>query len=557
MSEYMIIDGVKVELNGERNILEVAKKAGIDIPAFCYDSDLAIYGACRMCMFEDERGRLDASCSAQPRDGMVIKTNTEKLRKYRKNILELLLASHCRDCTTCSKSTNCKLQEFAKRYKLDDVRFPNTAKTGLEDNSSCCIVKDPSKCILCGLCVRMCNDTQNVGAIDFAHRGSNMTVSTAFEQPLAKSPCVGCGQCAAVCPTGAITIRNDENKVWSAINDKEVKTTIQIAPAVRVAIGKELGATNGENVMGKIVASLRRMGFDEVYDTTIGADLTVLEETNEFIERLQNNGKLPLFTSCCPGWIQYAEKKHPELLENISTCRSPMQMLASILKYDAKKKGEKTFHVAVMPCTAKKFEAERKEFYMDGNKNVDAVISTQELISMIQQAGIVFSDIAPEEVDSPLDIVSGAGVIFGVTGGVTEAVLRRVVAPETDEVFEKVATMGERGKEGIKSFEIPYGDKTLRIGVVSGLANAEKIINDVKNGEKYDLIEVMACPGGCINGGGQPISDRKVRCQRSKGLYKADEVSKIRNAQDNPLMKELYEKIDGKTHELLHVHYGK
>lgn len=554
--KYMTIDGIPVEINGEKNLLELIRKIGIQMPTFCYYSELSVYGACRMCMVENEWGGFDAACSTPPKEGMNIKTNTEKLRKYRKNILELLLANHCSDCTTCEKSKNCKLQDLARRFKIDGVRFPNTASTEPKDDSSPCIVKDNSKCILCGDCVRVCNEIQAVGAIDFAHRGSKMVISTAFNKPLAESPCVGCGQCVAVCPTGALVLHSDADKVWNALQKKETKNTVQIAPAVRVAIGKELGIKDGENVMGKIVAALHLMGFDEVYDTTFGADLTVMEETKEFVERLEKGGKLPLITSCCPAWIQFAEKKHPELLENISTCRSPMQMLAAIVKEQAREKGEKHFHVAVMPCTAKKFEASRDEFKVDGAPDVDAVLTTKGLIRMIQEAGIVFDELEPEAVDMPFGTVSGAGLIFGVTGGVTEAVLRRVAESKNRTELLSIANVGQRGTKGIKEFEIPYGEATLKIAVCSGLANAEKLIKRMADGEHFDFIEVMACPGGCVAGGGQPFAFADAKLKRSEGLYSADKLNTIRRSQDNPVMIDWYEQmLKGKEHKLLHVHY--
>ena len=556
--KFMTVDGIPVEICGEKNLLEIIRKVGIEMPTFCYYSELSVYGACRMCMVENEWGGFEASCSTPPKEGMNIKTNTEKLRKYRKTILELLLANHCRDCTTCEKNTSCKLQELARKFKLEGIRFPNATEKQDRDTSSPCIVKDKSKCILCGDCVRVCNEVQKVGAIDFAHRGSKMQISTAFNKPLADSPCVGCGQCVAVCPTGALILKSDTDKVWKALDDSSYKTSIQIAPAVRVAIGKRLGCKEGENVMGKIVSALRLIGFDEVYDTSLAADLTVIEETKEFTNRLQNGGKLPLITSCCPAWIQFAEKKHPELLENISTCRSPMQMLASIVKAKAKDNNEKHFHVAVMPCTAKKYEAVRDEFTMDGNYNVDAVLTTKGLIRIIQESGIRFNNIEPSTVDLPYDSISGAGVIFGVTGGVTEAVLRKVASNKDEAELELIANSGQRGDAGIKEFELPYGNRMLKIAVCSGLGNAEKLIKRINKGEKFDFIEVMACPGGCVNGGGQPFATREIKPIKAKGLYKVDESLEIRSSEQNPALKELYNTVlNGRVHELLHVDYTK
>ncbi len=555
--QYMTIDGIRVEINGERNVLEVIRKIGVKMPSFCYHSDLSIYGACRMCMFENEKGGLEAACSTPPRAGMNIQTNTARLRKYRKNILELILANHCRDCTTCEFSNNCKLQALAQRFNIEGVRFPNHAKsTKADDTSSVSIVRDQGKCILCGDCVRMCNDVQNVGAIDFAFRGSKMVISTAFGKPLAETDCVGCGQCSSLCPTGAIVVKNNIAPVWNAIADPEVRVTVQVAPAVRVGIGRELSVENGTNVMGQIVAALRRMGFDEIYDTSVGADLTVLEETKEFLEREAKGEKLPIMTSCCPGWVRYVENKHPEFMPNVSTCKSPMEMFAAILKDQARKNKQKMFHVAIMPCTAKKFEAQRDEFKHKGQPDVDVVLTTQELVRMIKESGIIFNQLEPEAVDNPYGMYSGAGLIFGVTGGVTEAVIRHAVAAKTRNELTEIAEMGERGMNGIKEFEVPFGEKNLKIAVVSSLGNAEKILKRVKAGESFDLIEVMACPGGCISGGGQPYVQRDERAERGQGLYKTDKSRSIRCAVDNPILENMYKNIlDGREHELLHVEY--
>lgn len=553
---YMTIDGMPVLIEGEKNLLELIRKAGIELPTFCYHSELSIYGACRMCMVENEWGSLDAACSSVPTPGGKIRTNTEKLRKYRKMILELILANHCRDCTTCDKSGKCKLQELAARFHIEGVRFPNRATEPMLDASSPCIVKDNNKCILCGDCVRMCNEIQNVGAIDFAHRGSKMTISTAFNVPLSESPCVGCGQCAAVCPTGAIVVRNDTERLFKDLSDPGAKVTAQIAPAVRVAVGKAFGLKEGENVMGKIVAAMRRLGFDEIFDTATGADLTVLEEANEFIKRLETEHEYPLFTSCCPAWVSYCEKNYPELMENVSTCRSPMQMFASIIKEQYSTSSRRLVHVAIMPCTAKKFESERDEFKVDGVPNVDYVITTQELIRMIEESGVVFTELQAEAVDSPFSSITGAGVIFGVTGGVTEAVLRRVSSDKSSTGLRTIAMQGVRGMQGVKETTIKVGERDIRIAVVSGLSNAAELIERIRGGEHYDFVEVMACPGGCVSGAGQPYVSSADKQERGNGLYASDLMQSVKRSEENPLMMSLYSGLlKGRVHELLHVHY--
>ncbi|MDT8899873.1 [FeFe] hydrogenase, group A [Anaeroselena agilis] len=556
-TEFMLIDNIPVEITGEKNILAVIRKIGIDLPTFCYYSELSVYGACRMCVVEDKWGDIHAACSTPPKAGMEIRTNTPRLRKYRKMILELFLANHCRDCTTCEKNGKCKLQELAQRFGIKQVRFNNTSGEPNLDTSSLCIVRDKSKCILCGDCVRMCDEVQKVGAIDFAYRGSKMRVSPAFDEPIANTNCVGCGQCAAVCPTGAIVVRDDTAKLWQDISDKDAKVVVQIAPAVRVGIGKEFGLAEGENVMGRIVAALKRMGVDEVFDTSTGADLTVLEEAGEFLAKLQKGEKLPLFTSCCPAWVQFAENNYPELMANISTCRSPMQMFASVLKEHYRHSNRRTVVVAVMPCTAKKFEGARDEFMENGVRNVDYVITTQELVKMIREAGIVFSEVEPESVDMPFGAVSGAGVIFGVTGGVTEAVIRRLADDKSVSALRALAFTGVRGLHGVKEASIEYAGREVRIAIVSGLKNADNLIRQIKSGEKhYDFIEVMACPGGCIAGAGQPVTNEEGRKRRSAGLYDADRMSSIKRSEENPVIMALYSGLlKGKVHKLLHVEY--
>ena len=554
--EYMLIDGNPVEINGEKNLLEVIRKAGIELPTFCYHSELSVYGACRMCMVENSHGGMEAACSTVPKAGMEIYTNTERLHKHRKMILELLLANHCRDCTTCQKNGKCRLQELASLFGLESIRFKNLKPEPELDTSSLSIVRDAHKCILCGDCVRMCNEIQNVGAIDFVNRGSKMVIGPAFNEPIANSPCVGCGQCAAVCPTGAIVIRKDTGRVWPELNDKNTKVVAQVAPAVRVAMAKEFGLPENENSMGRITAALRRLGFDEVYDTATGADLTVLEESNEFLQRIEAGENLPLITSCCPAWIQYCEKNHPELMKNVSTCKSPMQMFSSVIKAKYSTSSRRVVCVAVMPCTAKKFECAREEFMHDGVPETDYVITTQELIQMIHKAGIVFDELEPEAVDSVFSTCTGAGVIFGVTGGVTEAVLRRLSTDKSNKALMSIAFNDVRGMKGVKETTIPYGDKEVRIAIVSGLKNAESVIQALKNGEHYDFIEVMACPGGCVAGGGQPFGTNATKEVRGKALYSADKMLSIKRSEENPLMLSLYDGVlKGRVHELLHVHY--
>lgn len=555
--EYMLIDGNPVEINGEKNLLEVIRKAGIELPTFCYHSELSVYGACRMCMVENSHGGMEAACSTVPKAGMEIYTNTERLHKHRKMILELLLANHCRDCTTCQKNGKCRLQELASLFGLESIRFKNLKPEPELDTSSLSIIRDAHKCILCGDCVRMCNEIQNVGAIDFVNRGSKMVIGPAFNEPIANSPCVGCGQCAAVCPTGAIVIRKDTGRVWPELNDKNTKVVAQVAPAVRVAMAKEFGLPESENSMGRITAALRRLGFDEVYDTATGADLTVLEESNEFLQRIEAGENLPLITSCCPAWIQYCEKNHPELMKNISTCKSPMQMFSSVIKAEYANSSRRVVCVAIMPCTAKKFECAREEFMHDGVPETDYVITTQELIQMIHKAGIVFEELEPEAVDSVFSTCTGAGVIFGVTGGVTEAVLRRLSTDKSNKALMSIAFNDVRGMKGVKETTIPYGDKEVRIAIVSGLKNAEKVIQALKNGEHFDFIEVMACPGGCVAGGGQPFGTNAAKEVRGKALYSADKMLSIKRSEENPLMLSLYDGVlKGRVHELLHVHYN-
>ncbi len=555
----MTIDGRKVQFTDEKNVLSVIRNAGIDIPTLCYHSEVSTFGACRLCTVEDDRGRTFASCSEEPRDGMVIFTNTGRIKRHRKLILELLLAAHCRDCTTCVKSGECNLQMLAHRLGVTQVRFANTREIHEVDTSSPSIVRDPNKCILCGDCIRACDELQGIGALGFAFRGTDAMVMPAFNKKIAQTLCVNCGQCRVYCPTGAISIHTNTDEVWEALGDPEVRVVAQVAPAVRVAVGDAFGIERGKSVMGKIVNVLHRLGFDEVYDTAFSADLTVMEESAEFLNRVEAGIKLPLLTSCCPSWVKFVTDQYPEFKENLSTCRSPQGMMSALVKEwyrDPKNaKGKRTVMVSIMPCTAKKMEAKRPNSFTKGEQDTDIVITTTELIRMIRNSGIDFACLTPEASDVPFGFGSGGGVIFGVTGGVTEAVLRRLI-PEHDKVaLDAIAECGVRGDDAIKSFQFDYNGRTLSICVVSGLIHAREVMEQVKAGEvHYDLIEVMACRRGCIMGGGQPPrAGNRTKAARAKGIYNADNVAIIKKPDENPMVMSLYEGLlKGKAHELLH-----
>lgn len=561
--KYMWIDGLKVKLEGEKNILMVIRKTGINLPTFCYHSSLSTYGACRMCVVEDDKGAIMAACSTLPTDGMSIKTNTKKLQKHRRLILELILANHCRDCTVCDKNEHCELRALAARLGVTTIRFDNNRPFRPIDDSSPAILREPSKCILCGDCVRVCSEMQHMGVMDFAHRGADIQVMPAFNKALADTDCVSCGQCVAVCPTGALVIKSETQKVWDALLDPNKRVVCQMAPAVRVALGEEFDLPAGELVTGRAFAALNRLGFDYVYDTSLSADITVVEEAAEFLERLENGGPFPMFTSCCPGWVKFVEARHPDLLDNISTCKSPMQMLGAISReyfQQPEWADKETFMVAVMPCTAKKAEAARDEFIHDGKRDIDVTITTQELASMIQEAGIDLANLTPESPDMPFGLASGSGLLFGVTGGVAEAVIRRCVSSKTSESLQAISYCGVRGVDGIKEATVEIGDKELKIAVVHGLGNADKLIRLMKAGTiYYDFIEVMSCPGGCICGGGQPIAKRnRTKILRAESIYNADGIAQLKYSEQNPLVKSLYDSwSDHDKHDLLHVHYKK
>jgi NADH-quinone oxidoreductase subunit G len=560
------IDNQVVEINGEPNLLTLIRKIGIDLPTFCYNSELSIYGACRMCVVEVEGRGIVASCSTPPTPGQRILTNSPRVQRVRKTVLELLLANHNRDCTTCEKSGKCKLQDLAQRYGVRNIRFGERDQKLPVDTSSASIIRDPNKCILCGDCVRMCSEVQGIGVLNFANRGSNVQVVPAFNKKLADVECVNCGQCAAICPTGALVVKSETAKAWSAINDPDKVVVVQVAPAVRVALGEEFGLPAGEIVTGKMVAAIRRLGFDKVFDTCIAADLTIMEEATELLDRVKNGGALPLFTSCCPAWVKYAEFNQPELLNNLSTCRSPQQMFGSVVKrYWAKELGKEPgqiYVVSIMPCTAKKFEAARSEFATDNVPDVDLVLTTQELAQMLRESGLDFNRLEPDAFDMPLGFTTGAGVLFGASGGVTEAALRAVYEMATGQTLEKVNFEAVRGFKGLKETAVNLNGQDIKIAVVQGLNNAKKLLKQIKEGKaSYHMIEVMACPGGCISGAGQPINTNlEAKKARAKGIYRADTLSQLRKSQDNPMVAKFYEKWLEKpnsheAHKTLHTNY--
>jgi len=560
------VNGRPIPIDGEKNLLELVRKAGIDLPTFCYHSELSAFGACRQCLVETTDGRILAGCSTPPAPGMSILTHTPRVQKIRKVALELLLANHDRECTTCKKSGSCNLQDLANRYNINEVRFGKRDEKLPLDLSSPSIVRDPNKCILCGDCVRMCREVQGIGVLDFAHRGSRMVVTPAFGKKLSEVDCVGCGQCAAVCPTGALTVKSQTSEAWDALNDKNKTVIVQIAPAVRVAIGEAFGMKPGEISLGKLVTALRMLGFNKVFDTCFTADLTVMEETSEFISRLQKGERLPQFTSCCPAWVKYAEQYCSDLLPNLSTCRSPQQMFGSLAKRfyaeQLKIKPEDLYVVSLMPCTAKKFEATRPEFTHNGVPDVDLVLTTQEIAHMIKEAGISFADLPEDSLDMPFGFTTGAGVLFGVTGGVAEAALRAAHYLITGEVLQDVNFTAVRGLDGLREAEVVVGGQTVRIAIINTLGQVKELIRRLRNGEvQYDLIEVMACPGGCIGGAGQIGQNTlETRSKRAAGIYKADTRMQLRRAEENPLVKNVYEQWLDRVgspaaHAVLHTNF--
>ncbi|HMM22830.1 MAG TPA: NADH-dependent [FeFe] hydrogenase, group A6 [Selenomonadales bacterium] len=561
------IDGKKIQVPKTATVLEAAQSAGITVPTLCYHPELRPEGACRVCMVEVEGARsLVASCVYPVNEGMVVRTSTAAVRDARKTVVELLLANHPQDCLSCQRNLNCELQTIAADLGIRKIRFEGEKKHYPLDANNPSLVRDQDKCILCGRCIRACSERQGVHVYSFVNRGFNTTVSPAFNEGLEEAPCTFCGQCASVCPTAAIVEKDDTAAVWAALSDPKKHVVVQTAPAVRVALGEALGMGPGSIVTGKMVAALRRLGFDRVFDTDFSADLTILEEGNELIERLSHNGKLPMITSCSPGWVNFIEILYPDLLDHLSTAKSPQQMFGALVKtYYAEKTGidpKDIVSVSIMPCTAKKAEAVRPEMKSSGYQDVDFVLTTRELGRMIREAGLDFEKLAKEEFDAPLGISTGAGVIFGATGGVMEAALRTVAEVVTGKPLDCIDFHGVRGLTGIKEAEVELGDLKVKVAVAHTLANARMLLDKIRAGEAdYQFIEVMACPGGCIGGGGQPVPVcADIRQKRVDAIYDCDQCSTLRKSHDNPAVKELYDTWLGKplgekSHKLLHTHY--
>ena len=566
MDVTVTIDNIKVTVPEGTKILAAAKQVGIKIPTLCYHPDLPVKGSCRLCLVEVKgQKKLKTSCSTEVEEGMEISTTSKVVRDERRTILELILANHPQDCLTCVRNGNCELQTLAKEMGIRGSSFAKLTPNLPIDQSNPSIIRDPNKCIKCGRCVEVCQEVQTVGAITLSERSGNFEVSTAFRSALDKSPCVYCGQCITVCPVGALYEKDDTAKVWRAIDNPDLHVVVQVAPAVRIAIGEEFGMKPGTIMTGKLVTALRMMGFDKVFDTDFAADVTIMEEGQELLERITKNQNLPLLTSCSPGWINYIETFYPDLLNNVSTCKSPQQMFGALAKtYYAdtnKIEREKMFVVSVMPCTAKKAECVRPEMNASGNQDVDVVVTTRELARMLRQAGIQLSNLQESEFDVPLGISTGAAVIFGTTGGVMEAALRTVYEKVTGTDLEHVDFESVRGLSGIKTAEVDLNGTIVKIAVVSGLANAKIILDEIRQGTcEYHFIEVMCCPGGCIAGGGQPQGVTKEDiAERMQGIYEVDRQKPIRKSHLNPAVQTLYSEYlntpDVSVHQLLHTSY--
>jgi len=566
------IDGRTVQAEAGMTVLEASLKEGIKIPTLCNLKDINNIGACRMCLVEDAKsGKLQASCVLPVSEGLEIKTASPKVLEARRAVLELILSDHDRSCLTCKRNQTCELQALANEMNVTEIEFQGTHIVKTIDELSPSVVRDNNKCILCRRCVAACAKTQGVCAIGVQNRGFKSEIGSEFGKSLGEVACINCGQCIAACPTGALTEKDATKEVWAALNDPKKFVVFQPAPAVRVAIGEEFGMPIGTRCTGKLAAAMRRLGADRVFDVDFGADLTIMEEGTELLQRIQNGGVLPMITSCSPGWIKFCEHFYPEFIPNLSTCKSPNQMQGAVTKtYFAEKNGldpRDIFVVSVMPCTAKKFEIQRPEMGRDGYRDVDANLTTRELARMIRQAGIDFVHLPDEEFDDVLGESTGAAVIFGVTGGVMEAALRTVADILTKQDLKEIEYQDVRGLTGIKEATVSVAGIDIKVAVAHGTANAAKLLDAIKAGEKtYHFIEIMGCPGGCVTGGGQPIVDARTRyfidpkAVRAAATYDEDEAMTIRKSHENPAIKKIYEEFLGepcghKSHELLHTHY--
>ncbi|BBB90179.1 MAG TPA: NADH-dependent [FeFe] hydrogenase, group A6 [Methylomusa anaerophila] len=563
----LTIDNQTIAVEEGSTILTAAQKLGINIPTLCYLKDINVIGACRICLVEVQGARtLVPACVAPVAEGMVVRTATPEVIQTRKLILELILSDHPMECLTCVRNKNCELQDLAEEFGIKEIRFEGE-KTGYPlDTSSPAIQRDPRKCVLCRRCVAVCANVQTVKALTAENRGFNSLIAPAFNENLANMECVQCGQCSLVCPTAAIQEKDDTDKVWAALADPTKHVIVQTAPAVRVQIGELIGGEPGEITTGRMVAGLRRLGFDKVFDTNFSADLTIMEEGNELLERINKGGTLPMITSCSPGWIKFIEHFYPDLLAHLSTCKSPQQMFGALAKtYYAQKidiNPSDIVSVSIMPCTAKKYECTRPEMFSSGYQDVDVVLTTRELGRMFKQARFDLSNLPDEQYDAPLGIGTGAGQIFGTSGGVTEAALRTLSEVVSGKTLDDINFKAVRGLAGVKEATVKVGDLDVKVAITNGLGNARNVLDKIRTGEAdYHFIEVMCCPGGCIGGGGAPIScDPAICSKRCDAMYSEDERMELRKSHLNPAVQELYrdfleKPLGHKSHELLHTHY--